>query len=104
MISSDGWMINDGGKYCPPPLTDFNGAAEIVSDQPIVAIGRPHIGLEIMAYNGANAGAGFGLLVGLPSFLLMIGISALEILVAGIQAYVFALLSSLYISDAENLH
>ena len=35
---------------------------------------------------------------------LMIGISGLELLVAGIQAYVFALLTSLYINDAENLH
>ena len=43
---------------------------------------------------------------GLRSLLviLMIGISALEILVAGIQAYVFALLTSLYINDAEHLH
>jgi F-type H+-transporting ATPase subunit a len=54
--------------------------------------------------DGTNAGLGFGLLVGLPSFVLMIGISALEILVAGIQAYVFALLTSLYINDAEHLH
>ncbi len=37
-------------------------------------------------------------------FLLMIGICALELLVAGIQAYVFALLTALYINDAENLH
>ena len=36
--------------------------------------------------------------------LLMIAICALEILVAGIQAYVFALLTSLYINDAEHLH
>jgi F-type H+-transporting ATPase subunit a len=34
----------------------------------------------------------------------MIGISALELLVAIIQAYVFALLTSLYINDAVNLH
>ena len=40
----------------------------------------------------------------LPSFALMIAICALEILVAGIQAYVFALLTSLYLNDAENLH
>jgi F-type H+-transporting ATPase subunit a len=38
------------------------------------------------------------------SFVLMIGISALEMLVAVIQAYVFALLTSLYINDAEHLH
>jgi F-type H+-transporting ATPase subunit a len=45
-----------------------------------------------------------GLTVGLASFTLMTGISALEILVAGIQAYVFALLTSLYLNDAVNLH
>jgi F-type H+-transporting ATPase subunit a len=42
--------------------------------------------------------------VGIPSFGLMVGISALELLVAGIQAYVFALLTSLYLNDAVNLH
>ncbi|MEP3724586.1 MAG: F0F1 ATP synthase subunit A, partial [Parasphingorhabdus sp.] len=31
-------------------------------------------------------------------------VSALELLVCAIQAYVFALLTSLYINDAENLH
>ena len=36
--------------------------------------------------------------------LLMVGICALELLVAGIQAFVFALLTSLYINDAEHLH
>ena len=60
--------------------------------------------LSTFVIDGWNAGAGFGLLVGVPSFVLMVAICALEILVAGIQAYVFALLSSLYINDAENLH
>ena len=35
---------------------------------------------------------------------LMIGIILLELLVAAIQAYVFALLTSLYLNDAINLH
>ncbi|MXO85512.1 F0F1 ATP synthase subunit A [Altererythrobacter aurantiacus] len=72
-----------------------------------VAMMAGHVLLKVLSsfvIDGTNAGAGFGLLVGLPSFILMIGISALEILVAGIQAYVFALLTSLYINDAENLH
>lgn len=72
-----------------------------------VAMMAGHVLLEVLSsfvIGGLNAGAGFGLLVSLPSFLLMIGICALEVLVAGIQAYVFALLASLYISDAENLH
>jgi hypothetical protein len=33
-----------------------------------------------------------------------VAISALEVLVAVIQAYVFALLTSVYLNDAENLH
>ena len=72
-----------------------------------VAMMAGHVLLKVLSsfvIDGTNAGAGFGLLVGVPSFVLMIGISALEILVAGIQAYVFALLTSLYINDAENLH
>lgn len=72
-----------------------------------VAMMAGHVLLEVLSsfvIDGTNAGAGFGLLVGLPSFILMIGICALELLVAGIQAYVFALLTSLYINDAENLH
>jgi len=63
-----------------------------------VAMMAGHVLLKVLSsfvIDGINAGAGFGLLVGAPSFILMIGISALEILVAGIQAYVFALLTSL---------
>jgi F-type H+-transporting ATPase subunit a len=66
-----------------------------------------HILLKVLAgfvINATNAGAVTGLTVGLASFTLMTGISALEILVAGIQAYVFALLTSLYLNDAVNLH
>ncbi len=72
-----------------------------------VAMMAGHVLLKVLSgfvINGINAGAGIGLLVSVPSFALMIGISALEILVAGIQAYVFALLTSLYLNDAENLH
>ena len=72
-----------------------------------VAMTAGHVLLKVLAgfvINSTNAGAGFGVLVGIPSFALMVGISALELLVAGIQAYVFALLTSLYINDAEHLH
>ena len=72
-----------------------------------VAMTAGHILLKVLAgfvINSTNAGAGWGALIGIPSFALMIGISALEVLVAGIQAYVFALLTSLYINDAEHLH
>jgi F-type H+-transporting ATPase subunit a len=55
--------------------------------------------------NGLNAEALWvAPLVSLPAFILMIGITLLELLVCAIQAYVFALLTSLYINDAVNLH
>lgn len=72
-----------------------------------VAMMAGHVLLKVLSsfvIGGINAGVGIGLLVSLPSFALMVAISALEILVAGIQAYVFALLTSLYINDAEHLH
>ena len=72
-----------------------------------VAMMAGHILLEVLAsfvVSGGLAGLGFGAIVSLPSMLLMIVICALELLVAGIQAYVFALLTALYINDAENLH
>lgn len=72
-----------------------------------VAMMAGHVLLKVLAsfvIAGGGAGLGLGVLVGVPSFVLMVAISALEILVAGIQAYVFALLTSLYINDAENLH
>lgn len=72
-----------------------------------VAMMAGHVLLEVLSsfvIDGWGAGLGFGLLVGVPSFALMVAICALEILVSGIQAYVFALLSSLYINDAEHLH
>jgi F-type H+-transporting ATPase subunit a len=72
-----------------------------------VAMMAGHVLLEVLSgfvINGGNAGIGIGALVSVPSFALMIAISALEILVSAIQAYVFALLTSLYINDAEHLH
>ena len=72
-----------------------------------VAMMAGHVLLEVLSsfvISGGNAGAIYGVAIGIPSLLLMIAICALELLVAGIQAYVFALLTSLYINDAENLH
>ena len=73
----------------------------------IALLASGHILLEVLSsfvIDSGNAGAGWGLMIGVPSFILMIGISALELLVCVIQAYVFALLTSLYINDAVNLH
>ncbi|PZU59403.1 MAG: F0F1 ATP synthase subunit A [Sphingobium sp.] len=72
-----------------------------------VAMTAGHVLLKVLAgfvINSTNAGIGYGVTVGSASFVLMIGISALEMLVAVIQAYVFALLTSVYLNDAENLH
>jgi len=72
-----------------------------------VAMMAGHVLLKVLSsfvIDGFNYGPMTSLIVAVPSFALMIAISALEILVAGIQAYVFALLTSLYINDAEHLH
>ena len=73
-----------------------------------VAMTAGHVLLKVLSgfvINGFNAETlWLGSIVAVLSFTLMIGISALELLVAGIQAYVFALLTSLYINDAVNLH
>lgn len=73
-----------------------------------VAMTAGHILMKVLAgfvINGLNADAAWvAPVVSLPSLVLMIGISVLELLVAAIQAYVFALLTSLYINDAVNLH
>ena len=71
-----------------------------------VAMIAGHILMEVFGsfiVSGFQGGAmGWG--VGLLSFLFIIGVSALELLVCAIQAYVFALLTTLYLNDAVNLH
>jgi len=73
-----------------------------------VAMTAGHVLMKVLAgfvINGLNAEALWvAPVVALPSFILMIGITLLELLVCAIQAYVFALLTSLYINDAVNLH
>jgi len=72
-----------------------------------VAMMAGHILLKVLAgfvINGLNAGPLTIAIVTVPSFILMIGITLLELLVCAIQAYVFALLTSLYLNDAINLH
>ncbi|HLL29802.1 MAG TPA: F0F1 ATP synthase subunit A [Allosphingosinicella sp.] len=71
-----------------------------------VAMIAGHILVEVFGsfvVQGINAG-GVGPAVSLLSFIFIVGVMALEILVCAIQAYVFALLTSLYINDAVNLH
>jgi F-type H+-transporting ATPase subunit a len=71
-----------------------------------VAMIAGHILMEVFGsfivsgFNGGPMGWGVGLL----SFIFIVGVAALELLVCAIQAYVFALLTTLYLNDAINLH
>ena len=72
-----------------------------------VAMIAGHILMDVFGnfiVKGFNAGGVMGPGISLISFLFIVGIAALEILVCAIQAYVFALLTSLYLNDAVNLH
>jgi len=72
-----------------------------------VAMTAGHILLEVFGsfvVQGINAGGPLGWIVTLLSFVMIVGVSALELLVCAIQAYVFALLTSLYLNDAVHLH
>lgn len=72
-----------------------------------VAMIAGHILVEVFGsfvVQGINAGGVMGPAVSLLSFVFIVGVMALEVLVCAIQAYVFALLTSLYINDAVNLH
>lgn len=71
-----------------------------------VAMIAGHILIKVFAsfvIQAFDAG-GASYLVALLSIVFIAFVSALELLVSAIQAYVFALLTSLYINDAENLH
>jgi len=71
-----------------------------------VAMIAGHILMEVFGnfivtgFNGGPMGWGVGIL----SFLFIVGVYAIELLVCAIQAYVFALLTTLYLNDAINLH
>ena len=72
-----------------------------------VAMIAGHILVEVFGsfvVSGINAGGVAGPAISLLSFVFIVGVMALELLVCAIQAYVFALLTSLYINDAVNLH
>jgi F-type H+-transporting ATPase subunit a len=72
-----------------------------------VAMIAGHILVEVFGYfivNGINSGTAMGYGISAISFVFIAGVNALELLVCAIQAYVFALLTSLYINDAVHLH
>ena len=75
--------------------------------RPFIAMFAGHILLDVFGnfvVQGLNAGGVAGYGIGLLAFVFVIFVNALELLVGAIQAFVFALLTALYINDAVNLH
>jgi len=75
--------------------------------RPFVAMFAGHILLDVFGnfvVQGLNAGGPMGYAISALCFVFLVGVNALELLVGGIQAFVFALLTALYINDAVNLH
>jgi F-type H+-transporting ATPase subunit a len=75
--------------------------------RPFIAMFAGHVLLDVFgnfvvqALNSHSAG---GIAITILSMLFIMFVSMIELLVAAIQAYVFAILSSLYISEAVSLH
>ena len=100
----------------PKPMIPLIAAIEFISFMVrpfslglrlFVAMIAGHILMEVFGsfiVNGFNAESAMGPAISIISFLFIVGVAALELLVCAIQAYVFALLTSLYINDAVNLH
>jgi F-type H+-transporting ATPase subunit a len=63
-----------------------------------------HTMMAVFAGFAVSMGAALGWAVGLLPLLLVIALTGFEILVAAIQAYVFAILTCLYLRDAIDLH
>jgi F-type H+-transporting ATPase subunit a len=78
--------------------------------RPFVAMFAGHILLEVFGnfvVQGLNAGmdgSPMGWVIAVLCFVFVIFVNALELLVGAIQAFVFALLTALYIKDAVHLH
>ena len=75
--------------------------------RPFIAMFAGHVLLDVFGnfvVQGLNAGGAAGYGIGLLAFVFVIFVNALELLVGAIQAFVFALLTALYINDAVNLH
>ena len=103
-------------KGAPLPVKMFVAPIEFISFlvrpfslglRPFVAMFAGHVLLEVFGnfvVQGLNAGSALGWVISALCFVFIIFVNALELLVGGIQAYVFALLTALYINDAVNLH
>ena len=75
--------------------------------RPFIAMFAGHVLLAVFGnfvVQGLNAGGAMGYGIGALAFVFVIFVNALELLVGAIQAFVFALLTALYINDAVNLH
>jgi F-type H+-transporting ATPase subunit a len=75
--------------------------------RPFIAMFAGHILLDVFGnfvVQGLNAGGPMGYGISLLAFLFVVFVTALELLVGALQAFVFALLTSLYINDTLNLH
>ena len=75
--------------------------------RPFIAMFAGHVLLDVFGnfvVQGFSAGGAAGYGIGLLAFVFVIFVNALELLVGAIQAFVFALLTALYINDAVNLH
>jgi F-type H+-transporting ATPase subunit a len=75
--------------------------------RPFIAMFAGHILLDVFGnfvVQGLNAGGVAGYAITALCFVFIVGVNALELLIGGIQAFVFALLTALYIKDAVHLH
>jgi len=75
--------------------------------RPFIAMFAGHILLDVFGnfvVQGINSQTAAGYGVSALAFIFVIFVNALELLIGAIQAYVFALLTSLYIGDSVNLH
>ena len=66
-----------------------------------------HVALKVFgsfSSLGLSAGIGMGIVGTIGGMLLILPITMLEFLVAGLQAYVFAILTTSYIMDSVNDH
>ena len=75
--------------------------------RPFIAMFAGHVLLDVFGtfvVQALNAHSGGGIAISILCFLFIMFVSMIELLVAAIQAYVFAILTSLYIGEAINLH
>jgi F-type H+-transporting ATPase subunit a len=100
----------------PKPLLPIIFIVELISFavrpfslglRPFIAMFAGHILLDVFGnfvVQGFSSGTPMGVGVGALAFLFVVFVNALELLVGAIQAFVFALLTALYIHDAVHLH